>query len=211
MTISLSVFELLASRICHDLISPVGAVHNGVEFLEEMGAGENEAIELISHSAQQASAKLQAFRLAYGAGGRDPNIKLENVYNTFDDLVSGDGKIKQTWDPHAQIGPETLPPGFCKILMGVLMLMQESLARGGTVTVTNADTPDGVFIVAEGEGAALRPDVIQALKMDIDTDALDPRTIHPYIMSSLASSYGFWLEVAEESENKIVLSLKILS
>ncbi len=73
------MLEVLASRVCHDLISPVGAVHN-VEFLQETGIeGGADAIALIAHSAQQAAAKLQIFRLAYGAGGRDPNIKPEDV------------------------------------------------------------------------------------------------------------------------------------
>ena len=67
----------VASRICHDLISPVGAINNGVEFMEEMGEDpeqRKDALGLISHSASQASAKLQAFRIAYGAGGRDNNV-----------------------------------------------------------------------------------------------------------------------------------------
>src|SRR3954470_6811530 len=87
-----AVLELLASRVCHDLISPVGAVHNGVEFLQETGVEAGaEAVALIAHSAQQASAKLQIFRLAYGAGGRDPNIKPEDVKKAFASLVDADG------------------------------------------------------------------------------------------------------------------------
>lgn len=105
-----SVLELLASRICHDLVSPVGAINNGVRFMEEMGedpAQRAEALNLISHSATQASAKLMAFRIAYGAGGRDPNIKPEDVQKAFSQLISGDGKITQAWDPHGNLGPKT--------------------------------------------------------------------------------------------------------
>ena len=77
---SASVIELLASRICHDLVSPVGAINNGVEFMEEMGDDaeqRKEALGLISHSASQASAKLMAFRIAYGSGGREVEEELD--------------------------------------------------------------------------------------------------------------------------------------
>ena len=88
--ISAAVLELLASRICHDLISPVGAVNNGVEFLEEMGADAGaEAIQLIAHSARQASVRLQAFRICYGTGGRDSNIKPEDIKKAFEALTPG--------------------------------------------------------------------------------------------------------------------------
>lgn len=130
------VLELLASRICHDLISPVGAVNNGVEFMQEMGtdAGE-EALNLIAHSAAQAAARLQAFRLAYGAGGRDPSVKPEDVHETFGELIGGDGKIKQDWNPHGNLGFAERPVGYCKMLMAGLMLAQECLpaaARSGS-------------------------------------------------------------------------------
>src|SRR5690606_38058321 len=96
---SASVIELLASRICHDLVSPVGAINNGVEFMEDGGPDSmDEALGLISHSASQASAKLMAFRIAYGAGGRDANIKPEDIQKAFSALISADGKISQTWD-----------------------------------------------------------------------------------------------------------------
>src|SRR5688500_6225011 len=90
-----SVIELLARRICHDLVSPVGAINNGVEFMEEMGDApeqRKEALGLISHSASQAAAKLMAFRIAYGSGGRDANIKPEDVQKAFSQLITADGK-----------------------------------------------------------------------------------------------------------------------
>jgi len=206
--ISPAILELLASRICHDLISPVGAVHNGVEFLEEMGEIQNDAISLIAHSAQQASAKLQAFRFAYGAGGRDPNIQPEDVYNTFNSLIQADDKIKQDWDPHVSIGYKQVPAGLCKIIMGGLILAQECLPRGGVVKVLAGETPKTTLIIAQGEDAALRPNVAEAIKLNLDLNDLDPRTVHPYVLSILADSHGFWIEVSDESPNEVVISLK---
>jgi histidine phosphotransferase ChpT len=205
--ISPVVLELLASRICHDLISPVGAVHNGIEFLQDMGEGEGEAVGLISHSAGQASAKLQAFRFAYGAGGRDPNIKPEDVFNTFENLISTDGKVTQEWDPHGPIGFDNIPPGFCKILMGVLILSIECMPRGGNVVVEADTKPDTTKIVIRGDDVTVRDNMQEALNLTLPVDKLEPRSVHAYVTSVLASLYGFWIELAEQGSNEITLKI----
>ncbi|HRQ61461.1 MAG TPA: hypothetical protein PLO23_08135, partial [Alphaproteobacteria bacterium] len=98
--IDIHVLELLASKICHDLISPVGAVANGVEFLEDMEIeGADDILGLINFSAKQGSAKLQAYRMAYGAGGADSSIKPEDVHKIFGSFIALDEKVKQDWDP----------------------------------------------------------------------------------------------------------------
>lgn len=187
-----AVLELLASRICHDLISPVGAVHNGIEFLEEMGVEAGaEAIALISHSAQQAAARLQVFRIAYGAGGRDTNIKPSDVKNTFSALVDIDGKIRQDWDATA-ITPEELPVGYSKMLMGMLMMAAECLPKGGTIRAEK-DGAGLVRVTAEGPDAAARPQVAEALAGSLSVQDLDPRLVHPHVLANLAGQYGFRL------------------
>ncbi len=199
-----AVLELLASRICHDLISPVGAVHNGVEFLQEMGADAgDEAIELIAHSAQQASAKLQAFRMAYGAGGRDSNIKPEDVWKIFAALIETDGKITQDWDPHAPLGFDELPQGFCKLLMGVLMLAQESLPRGGSIAVQAGEEKNQTRITASGQGANLRAQVEDALALNVPVENLDPRLVHPYAQAILARHYNFNIQASEPATDTV--------
>ncbi len=206
---SASVIELLASRICHDLVSPVGAINNGVEFMEEMGDDpeqRGEALSLIAHSASQASAKLMAFRIAYGAGGRDPNIKPEDVQKAFSQLISGDGKISQTWDPYGNLGPKPLPYGFCKMLMCGLMLAMETLVKGGYVSVR--PTPDGkTQIIAEGESVLLRDNVEAAMKQEISAEDLDPRLVHPYAISAIAEHYGYVLEIQSKADDRVVFLL----
>lgn len=205
-----AILELLASRICHDLISPVGAVHNGVEFLQEMGADSgDEAIALIAHSAQQASAKLQAFRLAYGAGGRDPNIKPEDVHSTFANLITADGKVTQEWDPHASIGFDETPFGYCKTLMGALMLAQECLPKGGKITVSAGTQNNETLITATGTGAAPRPQILQALDRSLPTEEMDPRLVHPYALSLLADHYGLTLDIRTTQTEEVVISIRM--
>lgn len=93
-----------------DLVSPVGAINNGLEFMED-AADDPQAIkdatELISHSAASAGARLMAFRLVYGAGGRDGNIKPEDIQRAFGALIRSDGKVRQSWAPSARL---VLPP-----------------------------------------------------------------------------------------------------
>jgi histidine phosphotransferase ChpT len=203
---SAAVIELLASRICHDLVSPVGAINNGVEFLEETtGGGDEEfkeGLNLIAHSASMASAKLMAFRIAYGAGGKDPNIKPEDIQKAFSELIRGDGKISQTWDPYGNLGPNPLPFGFCKILMCGMMLAQECLIKGGYISVRPSE--GNTLIIAEGDTVLLRDNVEEALRQDIAADDLDPRLVHPYAISVIAEHYGFGVSIKEKSETRVV-------
>ena len=207
---SASVIELLASRICHDLVSPVGAINNGVEFMEEMGDDEEqrkEALGLIQHSASQASAKLMAFRIAYGAGGRDANIKPEDVQKAFSQLISADGKISQTWDPYGNLGPKPLPYAFCKMLMAGMMLAMECLTKGGYVSVRPGEGEQTLIIAESDAGVLLRDNVEAALRQDIQTEDLDPRLVHPYAISVVAEHYGYNLRVKDKRDDRVVFAL----
>jgi len=200
------VLELLASRICHDIISPVGAINNGVELMQEMGAdGFEDGIELIGYSAEQASAKLAAFRLAYGAGGRDPHIKPEDVQKIFGNLIRAEGKISQAWDPFGKLGPDPLPPGYCKILMGTMMLAMEALPKGGYISVRpGMGQQEGhSLIIAEGTGAVIREGVEKALIRETSPDDLDPRLVHPYAISVIAASYGYKIGIQDKAAGRI--------
>ncbi len=203
--IDIQILELLASKICHDLISPIGAVNNGVEFLEEMGAEAGEEITgLISFSAAQASAKLQAFRMAYGAGGADSALKPEDVHKLFEMLIGPDGKIRQDWDPHAPIGPEILPHGFCKILMACLLLAMECLPKGGTITVSGAAGSNQTHIKAQGENVTFKDRAEKALALAVDCESLGPTLIHAYVTGLLAKNYNFSI-ATNSAENDFAL------
>lgn len=203
-----ALLEQLASRICHDLISPIGAIGNGLELIDEMGMEMSEdALKLIAHSATQAAAKLAAFRMAYGAGGRDPNIKPEDVQKTFGKFISGDGKIKQAWDPYGPLGIDPKTPAFCKILLCALMLGAECLPRGGIVMVDAGPDGDCTLVTAQGTDAILREGVAGAMTTDIDPETLDPRLVHPAMTGVLAARYGYTVQVAEQSQDKVVFKV----
>lgn len=202
------IIELLASRICHDIISPVGAINNGIELMQEMGAdGLDDGLELVAYSANQSAAKLSAFRMAYGAGGRDPNIKPEDVQKTFGELIRAEGKISQTWDPYGNLGPKVLPPAYCKMLMCSMMLAMECLPKGGYISVRPAGD-NATTIIAEGEGATVRDQVEDALAQKIEPEDLDPRLVHPYAISVLANGYGYDLSIKSQGEDRIEFKLE---
>lgn len=205
-----SLMELLSSRICHDLVSPVGAINNGLEFMEDMAddpEGRKEATNLIAHSATAAGARLMAFRLAYGAGAVDGNVKPEDVQKAFGTLIRTDGKIRQSWDPYGPLGIAASTRGFAKILMGALMLAQDSLPKGGLVFV-DAGTGSETLIKAEGTGATVRDLVTDALAGTLEISKIDPRLVHPYILGQSARTYGFTITLKEQTEGSVTWSVR---
>ena len=196
-TIDISFMELLASKICHDLISPIGAIANGVEFMEEMGGADDEITDLIKFSALQASAKLQAYRMAYGAGGGDVSIKPEDVHKSFGKFIELDKKITQDWDPHGSLGPEERSAGFSKMVLCALLLSVECLPKGGAIKIF-AGGNNETIIRAEGNDAALKPPMDSALDQSMDLESVEPRYVHAYMSGLLAKTYGFELKLKHE-------------
>jgi histidine phosphotransferase ChpT len=198
--IDAGMLELLSSKICHDLISPIGAVNNGLELFNELGPSAGpEATELIAYSAAQASAKLQAFRMAYGAGGANSNLKAEDVLKTIGQLIRADKKISQQWDPYADLGTPQSKPGFYKILTCVLLLGIEALPKGGSLSVTGYG--DSTIITAKGTGAGLRPHARDALDMKIKTDDLEPHDVHAAMTALMATHYNFSVTVGKTADD----------
>lgn len=203
--ITTRLVELISSKVCHDLISPVGAISNGVEILEEMGA-DDDVTALISFSATQANAKLKTLRMAYGLGGSDESIKIEDIHKTFDDFISGDNRVSQNWSPSMTLSFETRK-GFPKLLMCALMLVGESLPKGGKVEVKPHDE-NTIVIIGRGENATFRQGYVDALAQSTDVENLDPKLIHPYITGLFAQQYGFEITPDECGDGFISLRLK---
>ena len=177
--LDIRVVELLCSRLCHELVSPVGAINNGVELIEEMGAEmADEAIGLIAHSADQASRRLRLLRLAYGAASSDKS-GLAEVAQAADGYFAG-SKIKLEWPPGRLEQASQLQPGTGKVLLNLVILAEEALAYGGRIVVA-PDSDGHPAVTALGRNAGLKPEAIQALSGDIEVESLTPRTVHAYV------------------------------
>jgi histidine phosphotransferase ChpT len=206
-SVDIRLLELLASKICHDLISPVGAVSNGVEILEEMGTDAGDDVTgLISFSAAQAAAKLKTLRTAYGLGGADSSIKPEDVHKTFGEFIGGDGRVKQDWNPHAPLGLAQPITGFSKVLMCTLLLTIEALPKGGTISVREGGA-NLTLVEGKGENAGFREGYLDALQQKVNTELLTPKLVHASITGLISTHYGFGLDVDQSGDNTIVLKI----
>jgi len=183
------ISEILISKICHDLVSPVGAVNNGIEFLNDVGAdGLSDGLGLIDHSARQASVRLQLFRMAYGAGGSDAKTTGKVIYETFQNYIA-DTKCTMEWDLMNDIPDESPKAGFMKILLNMMVFVQEALPKGGIVKVTM----QGNQMIVTGTGDKIKPKegAIEALNADVSIDDITPKSVHGYITRAYAELFGF--------------------
>ncbi len=207
--IDMRVAELLASRLCHDLVGPIGAVNNGMELLEDEDLGMSEdAIQLSASSARQAANLLQFYRLAYGmAGGRigDDFGELQALATGF--LASS--KTTLDW-PAGQPAGES-PEGLGKLLLNLIVLGEECLPRGGSLGVDLLDGAAGleVSVTARGTGARLREENQPALAGDVVIEELTPRNVHGYFTRLLAQRMGSELIVDSPGADSLRLSVTL--
>ena len=196
----LDLAALLCSRVCHDVISPVGAIANGLEVLEDEDDEEMKkvAMDLVRRSARQAAAKLQFCRIAFGAAGSaGASLDLGEAGDMAKAFV-GDEKVKLDW----QAPRETRPKGEVKLLLNMMLLGMSAVPRGGMVTVgLEGRLP---VVRAVGDAARIPEKVAQLLKGDFDAGELDARLVQPYYTRRLAQQLGYALRVAANG-NKITL------
>jgi histidine phosphotransferase ChpT len=200
----LDLAALLCSRVCHDLISPTGAIVNGLEVLEEKGSDEETktfALDLIKKSARTASARLQFCRLAFGAAGSvGAQIDLGDAQAMGSAFIE-DGKIKLTWN----LPRVLLPKNRVKLLLNMLIIAGQTIPRGGTLTVDPIGEGDsmGFRIVAAGLNARI-PQTVQALlEGTSESGSIDAHAIQPFYAGLLARACG--LKVALEAEGDAII------
>jgi histidine phosphotransferase ChpT len=197
--IDLRVAELLASRLCHDLVSPVGAVNNGLELMAEDLDPEmlQDALALADKSAKQASATVQFFRLAYGQAGRQVDMGPAELKRLAEGYLTAQ-KAELAWDADALVlnGPE----GGGKLLLNLIALAVETLQRGGTIRVEAAGDGPSVRVAGEGTNARLRDETRAAIASDADVAQLSPRAVQGYFSRLVAQRMGGDLRVREDGD-----------
>ena len=195
----LELAALLCSRVCHDLISPVGAIVNGLEVLDDSKSSDDRefALNLIRKSAKTASAKLQFCRLAFGAAG-SAGAQIDT--GDAEAMARGfleDDKTKITWTL-----PRTLQPkNRVKLLLNMLVLAQQAIPRGGTLTVSEISGGDnpGLSVQAAGLNARV-PQTIADLLAGTHGGAIDAHAVQPHYARLLAEACGMRAAMAATGE-----------
>lgn len=206
------VLELMASRICHDVISPVGAINNGLELLQEMGieAG-GEAVSLIAKSAEHANRRLKLFRYAYGAAGGKDLVDGKDIRRVAFDYLQGTRAVLE-WpetEPMPQPGQQ-FPRGLTKGIVNLVVLGSEMITKAGLIKVRQA-TPGGypIEVHVSGEGSGFREGMEAALQGTIEPANLDARLVHAYITGALIRYYGFKVTINKAADGKIIFALSV--
>ena len=196
---ALELAALLCSRVCHDLISPVGAIVNGLEVLDDNPKPEDRdfALELIRKSARTASARLQFCRLAFGAAGSSgAQIDLGDAQTMARGHLE-DGKTSITWNLPRLL----LPKNRVKLLLNMLVIAQQTIPRGGTLTVDSLGQGEtmGFRVTANGLNARL-PQNIADLLSSGQPSSVDAHSVQPYYTRLLAQACGLSVRLASEGE-----------
>ena len=213
MNVDLRVAQLLCSRICHDLLSPAAGVNAGVEILAEGGQAGKEAVGLIAKSADQVSRRLAFFRVAFGLGSGAEEVLggFAEARNLSRDLLDG-SNVTLTWADHAAVPSlGNAPPAAPKLLLNMVLIGAGALLRGGTLAVNFAELPEGlgVALQANGKGARLRDDVLQALTRDVAFEELSAHNVHARLARLLAESMGATLELPEAGQDEVCLAVLV--
>ena len=201
---ALDLAALLCSRVCHDLISPTGAIVNGIEVLEEDGDAEtkNFAIELIKKSARTASARLQFCRIAFGAAGSAGAQVDTGDAETMARGFLEDDKTKLTW----KLTRVLLPKNRVKLLLNMLVVAGGTIPRGGSLTVEPIGSGDttGFRITAVGINARIPQTVPGLLEGNSENGSVDAHAIQPFYTGLLAKACGVGVDLAIEGETVVV-------
>jgi len=205
MTFDLHILELVCSRLCHDLISPVGAVGNGLELMAEEGDQEllDDARRLVESSTQRASSLLQMYRSAYGNAGNQASFGAGAAVKLAREALDP-ARVEFRADLPAVAD---WPQGFGKLLLNAILTTVEWLPRGGTLALAASES-DGkaVFgLTAEGQGAGYSPEVARLLALDRTGIELTAHNIQPYLTGLIATHNKIRLEPSQPAAGMAIL------
>lgn len=193
---------LLCSRVCHDIISPVGAINNGLELLDEGGADED-AMKLIRQSARNASARLQFARIAFGAAGSAGMMIDTGDAEAVAIAFLKNEKPDLTWN-----GPRALlPKNKVKLLLNLLLVANAAIPRGGKLAVTleNLDTEPRFALAASGPMLRVPPKFLELHSGNKPEEPIDAHSVQPYYTLLLAREANMTISIHATAE-EIVLS-----
>lgn len=190
--------SLLCSRLCHDLLSPVGALNNGLELLSDEQDPEMRArcLDLLADSARASANKLKFFRLAFGAaGGFGDAVDTREARAAIEGLFAENKRLSVGW----MVDEPTLPKPAIKVLLNLALIGGDALVRGGQLDVGAEQREDGaieIVVRADGQRIVLDPELRAALTGETAEGTLTPRAAAAFLVQSLVAGNGGTLQVS---------------
>lgn len=208
MTISeTNLASLLCSRLCHDLLSPVGALNNGLELLADETDPEmrRRCVDLLEDSARAAAQKLKYYRLAFGAaGGFQDQVDVGEAKQLIEGLLADKSRTSLQWGVDA----DTLPKAAIKLLLNLALIASEALVRGGELAIAAEENDGRIEIAVRATGQKIATDAnILAMLEDAgksSEDELTPRTAAAYLARSIAHESHGSIQVAAQDGNLVL-------
>ena len=202
--------SLLCSRLCHDLMSPVGALNNGIELLADETDPDmrDKCLELLADSARASANKLKFFRLAFGAGGGfGEEIDTSEAQAAIEGIFGPERRIELGW----LVNGGKLPKGAVKLLLNVALLAGDALVRGGRLDVGAEVDDDRLELVirAEGPRILLDPALRETLAKGSTGGTVEPRAAGAWLAHSLAAEAGGTIRLSDPSSEILLIGISL--
>lgn len=207
---SVELASLLCSRLCHDLLSPVGALNNGIELLadEQDPDMRERCLELLAESARATANKLKFFRLAFGAGGGfGDEIDTREARTALEGLYGADKRTELGW----MVANDKLPKGAVKLLLNLAMIAGDALVRGGRLDV-GAERRNGALemvIRAEGPRILLDPKLRETIAQGHSGGEVEPRAAGAWLAHTLAKEAGGSIQLSDPEEEALLIGVTL--
>ncbi|GAA6213123.1 histidine phosphotransferase family protein [Hyphomicrobiales bacterium 4NK60-0047b] len=200
----LELAALVSSRICHDVVGPVGAIFNGLEVLEDDDDEQVKqyAMDVIRRNTKNAWARLEFARLAFGAAG---SAGTDIPFNKIQDLANAilEEKHKVEWSSDHDF----MPKGYAKLILNLVVVAVAAIPRGGVISFNvsgDVEKPE-INISAKGDGARL-PERVPTILSGESKEPIDALVIQPYYTYRLLKNGNLSIKL-EFNENEVVFSV----
>ncbi len=207
---AIDLASLLCSRLCHDLLSPVGAMNNGIELLvdEQDPQMRERCLELLTESARASANKLKFFRLAFGAGGGfGDDIDTREAKSALEGLYGPEKRIELGW----VVAGDRLPKGAVKLLLNLAMIAGDGLVRGGQldVGVERGERAIEMVIRAEGPRVLVDPTLRETIVKGASGGTVEPRAAGAWLAHELAAEAGGSIQLSDSSAEVLVIGVTL--
>ena len=202
--------SLLCSRLCHDLLSPVGALNNGLELMadEQDPDMRERCLELLNESARASANKLKFFRLAFGAaGGFGDVIDTREARSALEGLFGADKRVELGW----MVADDELAKGAVKLLLNLALIAGDALVRGGRLDVGAERSGSGLELVirAEGPRILLDPVLRETIARGSSDGNVEPRAAGAWLAHELAQQARGEIRLSDPADEVLLIGVTL--